>query len=302
MCGVFLASGLGRVVQPERQSSGSSLLGPVLPAGWHHGAPGNPLSAPPRPPQGLRLALLPFQGLWAQWQAPSPDTFQGQCKGHSVSIGGATERGLPGCQLLLRPVPHPLLRSWSKAATPASQPALPLQPWSPSVATDMPPEALACLLPLCALPPERAPFWLAVPLRCPILKDSLEDAPWLCPGNPERGRNPCRPRWWGWGLNPLGLGVTTAPSLQLRAGGLGLEHVLTLKATAGQRPPGPPAPSEPPSCRSGCYRARAGFRILVVHFSKVSFFFVPECDSLPAHTHRYPLVPGSLDFFFTFVL
>lgn len=41
------------------------------------------------------------------------------------------------------------------------RPAVPLQPRSPSVATDMAPEALARLLPLCALPPSRASTILA---------------------------------------------------------------------------------------------------------------------------------------------
>lgn len=77
LCGVFLASHLGRVVQPERESAQNPLCSApsCLPAGWHQGALGNPLSAPPRPPQGLRLGLLSFQGLSAQRQAPSLDKF-----------------------------------------------------------------------------------------------------------------------------------------------------------------------------------------------------------------------------------
>lgn len=54
----------------------------------------------------------------------------------------------------------------------------PLQPWIPVCGPQCSSRGLfACLLPLCVLPAERALLWLAVPLRRPVLKDSLEDAP-----------------------------------------------------------------------------------------------------------------------------
>lgn len=157
---------------------------------------------------------------------------------------------------------------------------------------------LPAFSPLCALPPERAPFWLAVPLQRPVLKDSLEGAPWLCPGSSERGRNPCGPGRWGWGRNPLGLETTTAPSLQrgarrplLRLGRDPQSHCLP----EAHRPAHLPGAA---ILLLGKQWSKRRIRILFVHFSKVSFSFVPECDPLPARTHRYPLVPGSLDFFF----
>lgn len=232
-----------------------------------------------------------------QWQAPSPEKSQGQRKGQSVSIGGATERGLPGdassCSgLFLTPF------CGARADSYSGRPVLPLQPRSPSVATDMHPEVSARLLPLCALPPERAPFWLAVPLQCPVLKDSLEGAPWLCPGSSERGRNPCGPGRRGWGRNPLRLETTTAPSLQR---GPRRPLLRARRDPQSQCLPEAHRPARLPGAAIlllGKQWSKRRIRILFVHFSKVSFSFVPECGPLPARTHRYPLVPGSLDFFF----
>lgn len=120
----------------------------------------------------------------------------------------------------------------------------------------------------------------------------------MCPGNSERGRNPCRPGCWGWGRNPLGLEITTAPCLQL-----GARRPLLRTRTDPQSHCLPEA--HRPTHLFGAaillfgkLWSKSWIRILFIHFSEVSFFFVPACDSLPARTHRYPLVPGPLDFFF----
>lgn len=127
------------VVQPERElriSPWSHLLSPILPC-WLQQALGNQLSAPPPPPQGLRLVLIlrtlsdgtcclkilrpvgsdnlfPSEELWREgrpWDTSSRQTCSST-----------------------------LLRNWSKTVTPVTSSG-PFSPGSQSVAPSVHPEA-----------------------------------------------------------------------------------------------------------------------------------------------------------------